>query len=58
VAILDETRQYLQDVIRLLEDEPTAREYYDQMIELHPDRLNPGVVWLGAKGLLGGQEIR
>jgi len=53
-AILDETRQYLQDVIRLLDDKPSAREFYDQMIALYPDRLNPGVVWLGARGLLGG----
>jgi glyoxylase-like metal-dependent hydrolase (beta-lactamase superfamily II) len=53
-AILAETRQYLQDVIRLLEDKPAAREFYDQMIELYPDRLNPGVVWLGARALLGG----
>jgi glyoxylase-like metal-dependent hydrolase (beta-lactamase superfamily II) len=53
-AILDETRQYLQDAIRLLDDKPTAREFYDQMTGLYPDRLNPGVVWLGARGLLGG----
>lgn len=53
-AIVGETRQYLQDVIRLLDDKPTAREFYDQMTGLYPDRLNPGVVWLGARGLLGG----
>jgi glyoxylase-like metal-dependent hydrolase (beta-lactamase superfamily II) len=52
-AILDETRQYLQDAIRLLDDKPTAREFYDQMTGLYPDRLNPGVVWLGARALLG-----
>jgi hypothetical protein len=53
-AILDETRQYLQDVIRLLDDKPAAREFYDQVTALYPDRLNPGVVWLGARALLGG----
>jgi hypothetical protein len=53
-AILGETRQYLQDVIRLLDDKPAAREFYGQMTGLYPDRLNPGVVWLGARGLLGG----
>jgi glyoxylase-like metal-dependent hydrolase (beta-lactamase superfamily II) len=52
-AIVHETRQYLQDVIRLLEGKPAAREFYDQMTGLYPDRLNPGVVWLGARGLLG-----
>ena len=52
-AILDETRQYLQDVIRMLDDKPTAREFFDQMIALYPDRLNPSPVWYGALGLLG-----
>jgi hypothetical protein len=42
------SRQYLQDVIRLLDDKPTAREFYDQLTGLYPERLNPGVVWLGA----------
>jgi hypothetical protein len=50
---LEETRQYLRDVIRLLEDKPAARAYYDQLTALYPDRLNPGVVWLGAVALLG-----
>jgi len=53
-AILAETRQYLQDVIRLLDDKPTAQEFFDQMIALYPDRLNPFPVWWGASGLLGG----
>jgi hypothetical protein len=52
-AVLGETRQYLQDVIRLLAEKPTAREFFDQMIALYPDRLNPGPVWYGALGLLG-----
>jgi hypothetical protein len=53
-AILAETRHYLQDVIRLLDDKPAAREFFDQMIALYPDRLNPFPVWWGASGLLGG----
>jgi glyoxylase-like metal-dependent hydrolase (beta-lactamase superfamily II) len=52
-AILDETRRYLRDVIRLLDSKPTAREFYDQMLDLHPDRLNRGPLWYGALGLLG-----
>jgi glyoxylase-like metal-dependent hydrolase (beta-lactamase superfamily II) len=52
-AILDETRHYLQDVIRLLDEKPTARQFFDQMLELYPDRLNPGPVWYGALELLG-----
>jgi hypothetical protein len=53
-AILGETRRYLQDVIRLLDQKPTVREFYDQMIGLYPDRLNRSPVWYGALGLLGG----
>jgi len=41
-------------VIRLLDDKPTAQEFFDQMIALYPDRLNPFPVWWGASGLLGG----
>jgi glyoxylase-like metal-dependent hydrolase (beta-lactamase superfamily II) len=53
-AVLGETRQYLQDVIRLLDEKPTAQEFFDQMIALYPGRLNPSPVWYGALGLLGG----
>ena len=52
-AILDETRRYLTDVIRLLDAKPTAREFFDQVIALYPDRLNPSPVWYGALALLG-----
>jgi glyoxylase-like metal-dependent hydrolase (beta-lactamase superfamily II) len=52
-AILDETRRYLNDVIRILDTHPTARDLYEQMLELHPDRLNRGPLWYGALGLLG-----
>jgi glyoxylase-like metal-dependent hydrolase (beta-lactamase superfamily II) len=53
-AILDETRQYLLDAIRVLGESTTAREYFDRMTAHYPDRLNPGPVWYGALGLLGG----
>lgn len=53
-AILEETRQYLLDAIHLLGDSTTAREYFDRMTARYPDRLNPGPVWYGALGLLGG----
>lgn len=42
------TRQYLQDFIRLNETTDTARELFDAMIEIYPDRLNPGSLWGGA----------
>ncbi|MFD8984088.1 MBL fold metallo-hydrolase [Streptomyces sp. NPDC059564] len=50
--ILDETRQYLRDTIRLLAEEPTPLEFFNQMMELHGDRLNPGPLWYSGLGLL------
>ncbi|GAB2719770.1 MBL fold metallo-hydrolase [Kitasatospora kifunensis] len=52
-AILEETRQYLRDAQRLLTEKPSPREFFDAMLQLHPDRLNPGPLWYGALGLLG-----
>jgi glyoxylase-like metal-dependent hydrolase (beta-lactamase superfamily II) len=51
-AILGQTRQYLLDAQRLLDEKPTPLEYFDQMLALYPDRLNPGPVWYGAVALL------
>jgi glyoxylase-like metal-dependent hydrolase (beta-lactamase superfamily II) len=51
-AILDQTRQYLVDAQRLLDEKPTPREFFDRMLALYPDRLNPGPLWYGALGLL------
>jgi glyoxylase-like metal-dependent hydrolase (beta-lactamase superfamily II) len=43
-----ETRQYLQDFVRLDQATDSARELFDAMIELYPDRANPGSLWGGA----------
>ena len=51
-AILGQTRQYLIDAQRLIDEKPTPREYFDQMLALYPDRLNPGPVWYSALELL------
>jgi glyoxylase-like metal-dependent hydrolase (beta-lactamase superfamily II) len=51
--ILDETRRYLRDAIRLLAGGPKPLEFFEQMVELHGDRLNPGPLWYSALGLLG-----
>jgi glyoxylase-like metal-dependent hydrolase (beta-lactamase superfamily II) len=40
-----ETRDYLRDFIRLNEVTNTARELFDAMIELYPNRANPGSLW-------------
>src|SRR5258708_4650216 len=43
--IIGETRQYLRDFDRLNEATANARELYDVMLELYPDRVNPGSLW-------------
>src|SRR5258708_4313412 len=46
--IIGETRQYLRDFNRLNEATANARELYDAMLELYPDRVNPGSLWSAA----------
>ena len=43
--IIAETRQYLRDFDRLNEATANARQLYDAMLELYPDRANPGSLW-------------
>jgi glyoxylase-like metal-dependent hydrolase (beta-lactamase superfamily II) len=43
--IIAETRQYLRDFNRLNATTKTARELYDAMLEIYPDRANPGSLW-------------
>jgi hypothetical protein len=51
-AILGQTRQYLVDAQQLLDEKPAPREFFDRMLALYPDRLNPGPVWYSALELL------
>jgi glyoxylase-like metal-dependent hydrolase (beta-lactamase superfamily II) len=44
-GIIAETRQYLRDFNRLNAATTTARELYDAMLEIYPDRVNPGSLW-------------
>jgi glyoxylase-like metal-dependent hydrolase (beta-lactamase superfamily II) len=46
--IIAETRQYLRDFNRLNTATTTARELYDAMLEIYPDRVNPGSLWAAA----------
>lgn len=50
--VLDETRRYLRDAIRLLADKSTPLQFFDEMMKLHGDRLNPGPLWYSGQGLL------
>ncbi len=43
--IIAETRQYLRDFNRLNAATTDARQLYDAMLELYPDRVNPGSLW-------------
>jgi len=51
--IIEETRQYIRDFDRLAESTTTARELYDRMMELYPDRANPGALWGSARAVKG-----
>jgi glyoxylase-like metal-dependent hydrolase (beta-lactamase superfamily II) len=40
-----ETQRYLRDFNRLNESTKSARELYNAMLEIYPDRANPGSLW-------------
>ena len=50
--IIDETRRYLEDAERLVSRSQTAREFYDAMVTLYPDRLNPSALWFWSAKVL------
>ncbi len=43
--IIAETRQYLRDFDRVNASTKTARQLYDAMLDLYPERVNPGSLW-------------
>ena len=45
---IERTRQYLRDFNRVEASTTTALELYEAMLELYPDRANPGSLWSGA----------
>jgi len=52
---IEETRTYLQDAERLARTSTSAREFYNSMMELYPQRLNPTALWFwGARALFPG----
>jgi len=40
-GIIEQTRRYIRDFDRLAETTNTAQELYDEMLKIHPDRVNP-----------------
>src|SRR5260370_15131559 len=49
--IIEETRQYIRAFDRLAQTTTTARELYDQMLSLYPERINPGRLWASARAV-------
>jgi glyoxylase-like metal-dependent hydrolase (beta-lactamase superfamily II) len=50
--IIEETRQYIRDFDQLAETTTTAQELYDKMLELYPNRVNPGwALWSSARAV-------
>ena len=50
--VIQETRQYILDFDRLAGMTTTARELYDKMLELYPNRVNPGwALWNSARAV-------
>jgi hypothetical protein len=49
--IIGETRQYIRDFNRIAETRTTARDLYNQVLKLHPGRLNPGALRTSARAL-------
>ncbi|GAA2412800.1 MBL fold metallo-hydrolase [Mycolicibacterium llatzerense] len=53
-AIIDQTREYLLEARRLLDQKPSPQTYFERMTTLYPNRLNVGPVWYSAVALLSG----
>ena len=49
--IIEETRQYIRDFDRVAESTKTARELYEEVLAIYPDRINPAVLWTSASAL-------
>jgi glyoxylase-like metal-dependent hydrolase (beta-lactamase superfamily II) len=49
--IIEETRQYIRDFDRNAQGRTNATELYDKMLEIYPNRLNPGALWASARAL-------
>jgi glyoxylase-like metal-dependent hydrolase (beta-lactamase superfamily II) len=56
--IIEETKQYIRDFDRIAETTSTARDLYDRVLALHPDRINPDALWLSAQALKPSRASR
>jgi glyoxylase-like metal-dependent hydrolase (beta-lactamase superfamily II) len=53
---IGESQQYLRDFSRVLDTEETVEDIVEAMLELHPDRDNPRVVWHCAREAVKKRE--
>lgn len=51
--IIEETRQYIRDFDRLVNETSSTLELYHAMLALYPDRVNPGALWGSARAAKG-----
>ena len=49
--MIAETRRYLDSADEMLSEHSTAVGFFNAMLQRHPDRLNPGALWISANGL-------
>jgi glyoxylase-like metal-dependent hydrolase (beta-lactamase superfamily II) len=47
--IIEETRRYIRDFDWIAADTATAQQLYEQVLALHPDRVNRGALWHSAQ---------
>ncbi|MBB3348321.1 MBL fold metallo-hydrolase [Sphingomonas sp. BK069] len=53
---IEATRRYIENFDRLERVTSTARELYDAMLRLYPDRINPGSLW-GSAHVAKGEPL-
>jgi glyoxylase-like metal-dependent hydrolase (beta-lactamase superfamily II) len=49
--VIEETRQYIRDFDRVAESAETARQLYEEVLAIYPDRINPAVLWTSARAV-------
>jgi len=53
---IEATRKYIRDFGRIASQTKIARELYDEMLAIYPNRVNPAVLWLSAKTVKHGSK--
>jgi glyoxylase-like metal-dependent hydrolase (beta-lactamase superfamily II) len=50
--IIEETRQYIREFGVIADAAVTAKELYERVLDIYPDRVNPGALWSSARALV------